>query len=175
MMAIAAKYMGYQNCVLDTTPNCPAAQVADQQITAAYDDREAIKELAEVSDVVTYEFENVDLTQATYIEEKGKLPQGARALEVSQNREKEKNIIRDLGLPVPKFEIVTNAEECRKALRSFDYPAVIKTCRGGYDGKGQIKLTSEDQIEVAADFAEQHQHCIIEQWIAFDTEISVVF
>lgn len=175
MMAIAAKYMGYQICVLDPTPNCPAAQVADQQITAAYDDREAIKELAEVSDVVTYEFENVDLTQATYIEEKGKLPQGARALEVSQNREKEKNIIRDLGLPVPKFEIVTNAEECRKALRSFDFPAVIKTCRGGYDGKGQIKLTSEDQIEVAADFAEQHQHCIIEQWIAFDAEISVVF
>ena len=88
MMAIAAKYMGYNVIVLDPTPNCPTAQVADGQIVAAYDDMEAIKELAEKSDVVTYEFENVDLDAATFIEEAGKLPQGALALEVTQNREK---------------------------------------------------------------------------------------
>lgn len=175
MMAIAAKYMGYRICVLDPTPNCPTAQVADKQITAAYDDREAIQELTEVSDVITYEFENVDLTQAKYIEEKGKLPQGARALEVTQNREKEKKVMRDLNLPVPEFAIVNNGAECKEALKSFEYPVVIKTCRGGYDGKGQRKVTSDDQIEEAADFVEKNQHCIIEQWIPFDGEISVVF
>lgn len=175
MMAIAAKYMGYQICVLEPTPNCPTTQVADQQITAAYDDGEAVKQLVEASDVITYEFENVDLAAAKYIEEKGKLPQGALALEVTQNREKEKTVIRDLGLPVPKFAIVTDEESCKAALETFDFPAVIKTCHGGYDGKGQLKLTSREQIDEAAAFAEKHQHCIIEQWIPFDKEISVVF
>src|SRR5699024_11874648 len=82
MMSNAAKYMGYQVIVLDPTTNCPTAQVADGQIIAKYDDMEAIRELSDKSDVVTYEFENVDLTAAAYIEEQGKLPQGAYALEV---------------------------------------------------------------------------------------------
>src|SRR5690625_3880122 len=90
MMAIAARYMGYKIAVLDPTPYCPTAQVADTQITAAYDDMNAIKELTKISDVITYEFENVDLEAATYIESLSKLPQGSLALEVTQNREKEK-------------------------------------------------------------------------------------
>src|SRR5699024_745924 len=105
-MSIAAKYMGYQVMVLDLTPNCPPAQVAVGEIIAKYDDMEAIRVLSEKSDVVTYEFENVDLSAATYIEEQGKLPQGAYALEVTQNREKEKMEMKKLQLPVPAFEIV---------------------------------------------------------------------
>ncbi|WP_430788458.1 5-(carboxyamino)imidazole ribonucleotide synthase [Virgibacillus flavescens] len=175
MMAVAAKYMGYQVAVLDPTPNCPTAQVSDKQITAAYDNMDAIKELTEISDVITYEFENVDLAAATYIEEKGKLPQGALALEITQNREKEKQVMRDAELPVPEFFIVKNGSECKSALENITYPAVIKTCRGGYDGKGQVKLTSEADIDEAAAFADKHQHCIIEQWVTFDKEISVVF
>src|SRR5690625_7975782 len=77
MMALAAKYMGYHIAVLDPTPDCPTAQVADEQITAAYDDMEAIRKITEISDVVTYDFENVDLEAATYIEQQGKLPQAA--------------------------------------------------------------------------------------------------
>src|SRR5699024_5311673 len=83
MMSIAAKYMEYQVIVLAPPPNCPTAQVAEGQIIAKYDDMEAIRELSDKSDVVTYEFENVDLSAATYIEEQGKLPQGAYALEVT--------------------------------------------------------------------------------------------
>src|SRR5699024_12598862 len=100
MMAIEARYMGYKVAVLDPTKNCPTAQVADKHIVAAYDDLTAIKELTEISDVVTYEFENVDLEAATYIEKAGKLPQGAFPLEVTQNREREKTLLADLGLPV---------------------------------------------------------------------------
>lgn len=175
MMAIAARYMGYKIAVLDPTPNCPTAQVADIQITAAYDDMNAIKELTEVSNIVTYEFENVDLTAAAYIEDKGKLPQGAYALEITQNREKEKQLMKDSGLPIPAFAIVKNAAECREALKEFNFPAVIKTCRGGYDGKGQIKLNSINDCELATTFAEKNEYCIIEQWVTFDKEISVVF
>jgi len=175
MMALAAKYMGYHIVVLDPTPDCPTAQVADEQITAAYDDMEAIKKLTEISDVVTYEFENVDLEAAAYIEQQGKLPQGAFALEITQNREKEKQLMKEAKLPIPKFSIVTNARECEEALADTTLPAVIKTCSGGYDGKGQLKLqTAEDAPEAIA-FAERNNHCIIEEWVTFDKEISVVF
>src|SRR5690625_2924543 len=175
MMAIAARYMGYKIVVLDPTPNCPTAQVADQQIVAAYDEMDGIKQLVEASDVVTYEFENVDLTAASYIEEKGKLPQGAFALEITQNREKEKQLIKDAALPVPAFAIVNNGLECRQALVGKNFPQVIKTCQGGYDGKGQFKMNSEADIEQAAIFADEHSPCIIEEWITFDKEISVIF
>lgn len=175
MMAIAAKYMGYNVIVLDPTPNCPTAQVADGQIVAAYDDIEAIKELADKSDVVTYEFENVDLDAATFIEKAGKLPQGAFALEVTQNREKEKKLMREIGLPVPNFSIVHNGTECEAALEKITLPAVIKTCRGGYDGKGQLKIESEQDKEAAIQFADQDGTFIIEEWITFDKEISTVF
>lgn len=175
MMAIAARYMGYKIAVLDPTPDCPTAQIADHHVIAAYDDMDAIKELTEISDVVTYEFENVDLTAATYIEEKGKLLQGAYALEITQNREKEKTIMKDLNLPIPQFAIVHNGGECAQALTEFNLPAVIKTCRGGYDGKGQLKIESVADIEDAIKFADAHHPCIIEQWIRFDKEVSVVF
>lgn len=175
MMAIAARYMGYRIIVLDPTPNCPTAQIADEQIAAPYDDMNAIRELVEKADVVTYEFENVDLEAARYIEAKGKLPQGAYALEVTQNREAEKTLMKENGIPVPPFSIVKDGKECRTALEHTSFPAVIKTCRGGYDGKGQLKLESESDIEAAVRFAEQGGTFIIEEWIDFDKEISVVF
>ncbi|MFD2045189.1 5-(carboxyamino)imidazole ribonucleotide synthase [Ornithinibacillus salinisoli] len=175
MMAIAAKYMGYQVAVLDPTPNCPTAQVSDQQIIAAYDDMNAIQQLSEISDVITYEFENVDLNAALYLEEQGKLPQGAYALEVTQNREKEKQLMKDLQLPIPAFHIVQLEKECEEALKGITFPAVMKTCRGGYDGKGQLKLYSKEDIQAATNFVKQHKYCILEEWITFDKEISVLF
>lgn len=175
MMAIAARYMGYQIIVLDPKPNCPTAQVADEQITAAYDDMDAVKLLAEKADVITYEFENVDLEAAVYLQEHGKLPQGSLALEITQNREKEKQMMRAADLNVPPFAIVTDDATCKAALENISLPAVIKTCSGGYDGKGQLKINTTEDIDQAADFATKHGHCIIEQWITFDKEISVVF
>ena len=175
MMAIAARYMGYKIVVLDPTPNCPTAQVADKQIVAAYDDMDGIVELTRISDIVTYEFENIDLDAATYIEGKGKLPQGAYALQITQNRTEEKQLIKSAGLPVPNFAVVNNGAECEQELAKFSFPAVIKTCRGGYDGKGQLKLNSEADIKEAITFANEHEQCIIEDWITFDKEISVIF
>lgn len=175
MMAIEAKYMGYRVAVLDPTPNCPTAQVADKHIVGNYDDLEAIKELTAESDVVTYEFENVDLEAAQYIESKGKLPQGAYPLEVTQNREIEKTVLSDLGLPVAPFAIVKTKEECETILKDAPLPSVIKTCRGGYDGKGQFKIESEADFEDALAFMDPNETYIIEQWIPFDKEISVVF
>lgn len=175
MMAISARYMGYKVAVLDPTPNCPTAQVADEHIVAAYDDMDAIKELTKISDVITYEFENVDLAAATYIENQGKLPQGAYALEVTQNRQKEKELLKHAHLPVPRFKVVHNGRECKQALTEIRLPAVIKTCRGGYDGKGQLKINSSKDFKDVIHFAEFHKFTIIEEWISFDKEISVIF
>lgn len=175
MMAIAAKEMGYRILVLDPTENCPTAQVADEQIIAAYDDMKAIETLTDKSDVVTYEFENVDVTAATYIEEKGKLPQGARALKITQNRQEEKQLLKDAGLPVPFFAIVNNRKACEEALEKVTLPAVVKTCRGGYDGKGQLKINEEADFSAVIEFVENNGTCIIEEWIPFDKEVSVIF
>ncbi|GIO28021.1 5-(carboxyamino)imidazole ribonucleotide synthase [Ornithinibacillus bavariensis] len=175
MMAIAAKYMGYNVVVLDPTPNCPTAQVADQQIIAEYNDIAAINELTSISSVVTYEFENVDLRAAAMIEQEGKLPQGAYPLAITQNREKEKHLMEEVNLPVPNFAIVHHRDEVVQALEHLPFPLVIKTCQGGYDGKGQLKLESSLDLSEAIQFVEQHQHCIVEAWISFDKEISVIF
>src|SRR5690625_3478976 len=146
MMAIAARYMGYQIAVLDPTPNCPTAQVADKQIVAAYDDMDAVKELTELSDVVTYEFENVDLTAATYIEKEGKLPQGAYALEVTQNREKEKELMKSVELLVPEFNIVQTESDINEAFDTIAFLALINTCGRVYDGYGLLQMHADSDL-----------------------------
>ncbi|RYG73130.1 5-(carboxyamino)imidazole ribonucleotide synthase [Lentibacillus lipolyticus] len=175
MMAIAAKYMGYRVAVLDPTADCPAAQVADHHVKTAYDDETGIRKLIEMSAIMTYEFENVDVEAAAMAQQQGKLPQGTAALEVTQNRKREKTVLYESDLPVPNFSVVTNAAECEAALEQMQLPAVLKTLSGGYDGKGQQKVTTKDDIPAACTFADKHNACIVEEWIAFDKEISVVF
>ncbi|SDO31340.1 5-(carboxyamino)imidazole ribonucleotide synthase [Halobacillus aidingensis] len=175
MMAVAARHMGYQIAVLDPAENCPCASIAEEHIIAEYDDLQAAERLSEVSDVITYEFENVDLDVARLFEEKGKLPQGAFALEVTQNRAKEKEIAVDAGLSVPEYRIVTTFEEVEEAMEVTGYPAVIKTVSGGYDGKGQQKIEGETHLEDVRSFMKEGGTYIVEQWLEFDLEISQVF
>ncbi len=167
--------MGYHVIVLDPTPNCPTAQVSGGQIVAAYDDMNAIKELAEKCDVVTYEFENVDLTAAEFLEAKGILPQGANSLKVTQDRELEKKAMVDSNQPVAEFAIVQTVQQVEKAVEKLGYPSVVKTCRGGYDGKGQVKLTNERDIKEASEMLSATDQLIVEKWVPFDKEISIVF
>ncbi|WP_053217316.1 5-(carboxyamino)imidazole ribonucleotide synthase [Virgibacillus senegalensis] len=175
MMATTAKHMGYRITVLDPTPDCPAAQVSDYHIIAAYDDMEAIKQLAEISDVVTYEFENVDLQAARYLEREGVLPQGAELLQVTQDRETEKKRLVESGLSVPAFTIIEDGQQLSAAVAKVGLPFVLKTCRGGYDGKGQMTAKTEEDLAKAYQFITNSGRCILEEWIPFDKEISVVF
>ncbi|WP_066186323.1 MULTISPECIES: 5-(carboxyamino)imidazole ribonucleotide synthase [Gracilibacillus] len=175
MMTTAAKHMGYRVVVLDPTPDCPTAQVADRQIVAAYDDLTAIQQLAEASDVVTYEFENVDLEAAEILEKAGLLPQGAQSLRITQDRELEKQAMVDSLQPVADYSIVRTKQELTASVQRLEYPVVAKTCRGGYDGKGQVKLTSDADLVSVEEMLEQTGRLIIEQWVPFDQEISIVF
>jgi len=173
MMAIAARQLGYRIAVLDPTEDCPCGQIADIEITAGYDDLEAIKRLAEVSDVITYEFENIDYTALRWLEENAALPQKSSLLLLTQDRETEKAAIEKAGCEVAPYQIIHNDEELYKGVAKLEYPSVLKTCRGGYDGKGQRVLRSDQDLEEAKQLL-SHGTCILEKWVPFEKEISVI-
>jgi 5-(carboxyamino)imidazole ribonucleotide synthase len=173
MMGIAARQLGYRIAVLDPTKDCPCGQLADIEITASYDDLEAIKKLSEVSDVITYEFENIDYEALRWLEENANLPQKSSLLLLTQDRETEKAAIENAGCEVAPYKIIHNEEELTKALEILEYPSVLKTCRGGYDGKGQVVLRTEQDVVEAAKLLQQGT-CILEKWVHFEKEISVI-
>ncbi|MGR6856052.1 5-(carboxyamino)imidazole ribonucleotide synthase [Bacillus halotolerans] len=173
MMAVSAKQMGYKVAVVDPVKDSPCGQVADIEITASYNDREAIRKLAEISDIITYEFENIDYDALHWLKGHAYLPQGSELLLITQNRETEKKAIQSAGCEVAPYRIVKTMDELKEAVQSLGLPAVLKTCRGGYDGKGQFVIKEASQIEEASALLE-HGTCILESWVSFKMELSVI-
>lgn len=147
MMALSARYMGLRVGVLDPTPDCPTAQVADFHIVAPYDDRLAIRELAQRCDVLTYEFENVDADALDAVRDCVAVPQGTDLLRVTQHRVREKTFINDHGVGTAPWRAVNGRAQLREAVDRLGYPLVLKTCEGGYDGHGQVVLRGEEDWE----------------------------
>jgi 5-(carboxyamino)imidazole ribonucleotide synthase len=174
MMAIAAKQMGFRVAVLDPTPDCPTAQVADVHIAAAYDDVAAANRLAEVSDVITYEFENVASEVAEELERKAYLPQGSALLHITQDRLREKAAIEKAGVPVSPYRKVVTQADLRSAIHEIGFPSVLKTTTGGYDGKGQYVLRNLDDCVVIEKELNGERVFVLEKWVDFDKEISVI-
>ncbi|MEN1938399.1 5-(carboxyamino)imidazole ribonucleotide synthase [Paenibacillus sp. 102] len=173
MMALAAKEMGYKIAVLDPAKHSPCAQVADVEIVASYDDLKAIQHLAEISDVITYEFENIDYRCLQWLEKYAYLPQGSQLLNKTQNRFTEKNAIVSVGLPVAPYRLVQKQDELLEAITELSFPCVLKTTTGGYDGKGQVVLRSEADVARAMELVNQTE-CILEKWVPFEKEVSVI-
>lgn len=173
MMALSAKAMGFRIAVLDPTPNCPCGQLADIEINGEYDNLEAIRQLAAVSDVITYEFENVSFEALAWLKENSNLPQGAELLKNTQDRITEKEAITKAGVPVAPYGIVRNKSDLKVTVRALGYPCVMKKTRGGYDGKGQFVIHSESDLIKASEFVNDSV-CVIEKWIPFTKEISVI-
>jgi 5-(carboxyamino)imidazole ribonucleotide synthase len=174
MMALSAREMGLKVVVLEPGENSPCGQVADQQIVSGYEDRDGIQQLASLSDVVTYEFENIDAVSANWLEENANLPQGSRLLAVTQHRLKEKETLVKAGVPVAPYQPVTDKKSLQDALQQLGFPSVLKTCRGGYDGKGQVVIRQESDIERAEQLLEKETDCVLEAWVEFEKEISVI-
>ncbi|MBP3039247.1 5-(carboxyamino)imidazole ribonucleotide synthase [Bacillaceae bacterium Marseille-Q3522] len=173
MMALAAKAQGYRIAVLDPTEDSPCGQVADVKVVAAYDDLKAIKKLATVSDVITYEFENIDAEALAWLTAHAYVPQGTNLLEITQDRVKEKAAIRQAGVETAPYAVIEKKEDLDKHLENLGLPAVLKTARGGYDGKGQFVLKAKEDIEPAAELL-HNGVCVLEKWIGFEKEISVI-
>lgn len=173
MMALSAKYMGFRVGVLDPTPDCPTAQVGDFQIVADYADKKAMRELAERSDVLTYEFENVDADALDEVRGETAVPQGTDLLRVTQNRIAEKTFINEHGIETAPWRAVNGHAQLCEALDEIGYPAVLKTCEGGYDGHGQIVLKSEDDLaRVWPD--DDFPQAILEGFVDFAFEASIL-
>ncbi|OBS44410.1 5-(carboxyamino)imidazole ribonucleotide synthase [Lactiplantibacillus plantarum] len=172
MMTLSAKAMGYRVGVLDPTPKAPAAQVADFQIVAAYDDQAALLDLARRSDVLTYEFENVDENALIAAQAYAKLPQGTALLHITGDRLNEKQFLHDHGIPVTSFAPVTDLQSLNYALNRVGTPAILKTAAGGYDGHGQTDLDTAVVTKAAS--ALLTQPCILEARQKFRTEVSMM-
>ncbi|MFC6182319.1 5-(carboxyamino)imidazole ribonucleotide synthase [Lactiplantibacillus daowaiensis] len=172
MMALSAKSMGYHVGVLDPTPQAPAAQVADFQVTAPYDDQAALIELAKRSDVLTYEFENVDEAALKAAQQYTALPQGTALLHITGNRLNEKQFLHDNGIPVTPFAAVTDAQSLNYACHRIGTPSILKTAAGGYDGHGQADLNQPTPTD--ASLALLTQPCILEARQTFRAEVSMM-
>jgi 5-(carboxyamino)imidazole ribonucleotide synthase len=175
MIAMAARQMDYKTVVLDPDPGCPTGQVADGQITDAYSSRDASRSLARTSDVVTYEFENVDADSVSAATELVPVHPSSSVLRTTQHRLHEKNALLKAGVSVAPFRAVTSLEDLHNAGPDLGYPMVLKTVTQGYDGKGQVIITRTEDIENAYDSLNaRHVELIVEQFVPFKMEISTI-
>ena len=174
MFALDAKRMGYDVITLDPHEHSPCGQVADDQIVAAYDDLSAIEELGRRSDVITYEFENIDIGSVRHLEALSyRVLPGSSVLHVTQNRLREKEFVRDAGLATTPFAAVQSLDDLARAAERIGFPAVLKTVRGGYDGKGQWEAASIEQAREA--FAQSGgAELIFEAKVSLACELSVI-
>jgi 5-(carboxyamino)imidazole ribonucleotide synthase len=173
MFAIAARRMGYRVHTFSPETDTPTGQVADVEIKAHYNDLIAVRGFASDVDVVTFEFENVPAATAQAAAECAPVRPGGHVLHITQNRLREKTFLSNHGFPVTPFKAVNTFEDLKAGLNEFGCPSVLKTAGFGYDGKGQVKITSADQAEAAFASAGA-QEMILEAWVDFACELSVI-
>ncbi len=178
MLAHEAKRMGYKVITLDPVPDCPCAQVCDHQIVADFEDKHKALELAEKSQILTYEFENVPFRTVSFLEEKGfAVHPFSRVLKITQDRVKEKEFLRSIGVPTTEFKALQDCSDLKKHVSKLGLPAMIKTTRGGYDGKGQVFLKNPEDLSDTEEkmFSQKGAHkWIWESFVPFKKEISVI-
>ncbi|MGK2285710.1 5-(carboxyamino)imidazole ribonucleotide synthase [Pedomonas sp. V897] len=173
MIAQAAARLGYRCHIFCPEIDGPASHVAAKTVNGAFEDEDALRAFVKDVDIVTYEFENVPAATARLLSEHAPLAPNARALEVAQDRITEKSFVRDLGLGVPAFRAVSTLEELEAAIAEIGTPAILKTRRFGYDGKGQARLATPADAAAAWDTIGR-KPAILEAMVAFDGEVSVL-
>lgn len=173
MMAISAKQMGYRIAALELSKGSPLGQIADIELNAQYDDVRALKTLLEVTDVVTYEFENVPHAIVRELGTLGYLPQGHLPLEITSHRLREKIAIETAGYRVAPFLAVMSKDELKVAVKRIGYPCILKTAIGGYDRKGQWVLQTEADLPEVMAIANDNEY-ILESFVKFNKEISII-
>ncbi|MCL2169516.1 MAG: 5-(carboxyamino)imidazole ribonucleotide synthase, partial [Defluviitaleaceae bacterium] len=176
MMILEAKKMGFVVNVLDPDANCPSSSISDTLIVGSLKCRDSILKLAEISDIVTYEIEHINV-QALYEVEKNGTPvyPTPASLEVIQNKLTQKLKLQEKGVPVPRLLAVNSEADLVEAGKKFGYPMMVKACLGGYDGKGNHLLKSEDGVaEAFAALGGDKNPLMVEEFVDFDIEISVL-
>jgi 5-(carboxyamino)imidazole ribonucleotide synthase len=176
MIAEAAKKMPdeiSEIIVLDPTENCPAAQVGATQIIADFKDRDAIIDLATKCDIITYEIESGDSDVLKSVEDKAEINPSPDTLKIIQDKFLQKSFLQKNNIPVPEFIEIKNIEDIKTGLKKFGIPAMLKARRDAYDGRGNFKIDSEEDVQTAYDYF-KGQPLLLEKFVPFKMEVSVI-
>ena len=173
MFCVAARTLGYQLVVLDPDSHSPAGRIADKHILADYTDSAALDELATLCDVVTTEFENVPAESMRYLATKTVVHPSADALEIAQNRHREKQFALKAGLQPAPYCSIHSTADFETALSQIELPAILKSATMGYDGKGQHVIESAEQLAEAFESMGQVE-CVLEKKIELEREVSAI-
>ena len=172
MLAQSAQRMGYKVAVLDPSADAPARSVCHTFIHADFSDEEALIKLSDMSDVVTYEFENIDAHILRNLVSDYYVPQGAKTVLTLQNRTTEKTAIKESGASIVPFENISSEEDVKAFAKKHSYPLIVKTTTGGYDGKGQYYIGSEQELS-NENIPFEKTEFIVEKYINLSTEVSL--
>lgn len=174
MSALAAARLGIKTHIFTPEVNSPASQVADRTVVAPYENKKALKDFASKVDVISYEFENIPVETVHYLQELKPVYPDERLLEISQHRVKEKSFLNDIGIPTTRWKALNTPEDILSTLQEWQTPkCILKTCRLGYDGKGQVVHNSSDDIyENWATLGSKE--IIAEEIVDFTSEISMI-
>ena len=175
MLSVAASRLGYVCHIYEPGAQPPAGHVARHVTTASYEDEAALRAFGESVDVITYEFENVPTSALDLLESLAPIRPGRNALATSQDRLVEKEFLKEIGLSVAPFAEVDSLTDLQIAVEDMGTPSILKTRRFGYDGKGQVRLTTNDDATlVAAIDSIAGAPAVLEGFVEFDLEISVI-
>ena len=159
--------------VIDPVENCPAAQVGAEQILADFKDKNAIISLADKSDIITYEIESGDSEVLKSVEKNTEISPSPETLSIIQDKFLQKSFLLKNNIPVSDFMEIKNIEEIQEGLKEFGYPALLKARRDAYDGRGNFKINSENEIQKAYDYF-KGQKLLLEKYVPFKMEVSVI-
>jgi len=175
MLALEIHRFGLHVAIYDPDPDCPAAAVGHETVCGDFDDAEAIAAFCLARDVTTYEFENAGADALLTAVERGAVVRPSpNVLAVCQDRAKEKGLFREQGFPCVEWALADSCESLRTAVEKVGLPCVAKTTRFGYDGKGQIRLASTNEVEHAWEALGCGAPLIVESWMSFDQEFSIL-
>lgn len=173
MLSVAAARLGFTTHVFEPGANPPASHVAARTTTAPWDDAAALAAFAESVDVITYEFENIPTATLDILQQHRPIHPGREALRVSQDRLVEKDFLRDLGLETAPYADITTLASLEEALARIGTPAILKTRRFGYDGKGQVRIGKPEEAADALSLL-AGAPAVLEGFVPFDCEVSVI-
>ncbi|OWY06492.1 5-(carboxyamino)imidazole ribonucleotide synthase [Thioclava sp. IC9] len=173
MLSVAASRLGYKTHIFEPGASPPAGDVAHAVTTAPYEDEAALRAFAQAVDVITYEFENVPTSALDLLESLKPIRPNRKALAVSQDRLVEKAFLNDLGLATAPFAAVDDIEDLTEAIAEIGCPAILKTRRFGYDGKGQVVINAPEEAAAALEDM-KGAPAILEGFVEFFKEISVI-
>gem|GEM_PF-109839 len=176
MMILEAKRLGMHVATLDPSPDCPSASISDVMIVGELDDPAGYAALAQVSDVITYEFERINAAALDELERAGKAVYPSIAsLKVIQSKYTQNQAYKSAGIPTPDFVLVASTEEIRALAADFGYPMMLKATRGGYDGKGNALIRDEAGVDAAfASLGGGQIELMVERCVDFVCEVSVI-